>query len=71
VNRAHRYEPDPDPAYQGFAEHYEHYEHYRLTVLPARVRRPGDKAKDESGALVVECWILARLRHQTFLAGWA
>lgn len=62
VVRAHRYEPDLNPAYQDFAEAY------GLTVLPARVRKPRDKAKAESGVLVVERWILARLRHQTFFS---
>ncbi|MGH8632287.1 MAG: Mu transposase domain-containing protein, partial [Burkholderiales bacterium] len=62
VIRAHRYDPDVNPSYQELAEHY------GLTVLPARVRRPRDKAKVESGVLLVERWILARLRHQTFFA---
>jgi transposase len=37
-------------------------------VIPARVRRPRDKAKAEAGVLLVERWILARLRHQTFFS---
>lgn len=41
VSRAHRYEPEINPAYQAFAEHY------GLAILPARVRRPPDKAKVE------------------------
>ena len=60
VIKAHRYEPDLNPAYQEFAEHY------GVAILPARVRRPRDKAKVESGVLVVERWILARLRHRIF-----
>jgi len=36
-------------------------------VLPARVRKPRDKAKVEVGVQVVERWILARLRNQTFI----
>jgi transposase len=62
VSRAHRYEPDLNPAYAEFAEHY------GLAILPARVRRPRDKAKVEAGVLVVERWILARLRHRTFFS---
>lgn len=62
VKKAHRYEPDLNPAYQEFAEHY------GLAILPARVRRPRDKAKVEAGVLVVERWILARLRHRTFFS---
>ena len=62
VTRAHRYEPDLNPAYAEFAEHY------GVAILPARVQRPRDKAKVEAGVLVVERWILARLRHQTFFS---
>jgi transposase len=62
VKKAHRYEPDLNPAYQDFAEHY------GVAILPARVRKPRDKAKVESGVLVVERWILARLRHRTFFS---
>jgi transposase len=35
-------------------------------VIPARVRKPRDKAKVENGVQVVERWILARLRKRTF-----
>lgn len=62
VKRAHRYEPEINPAYQDFAEHY------AMAVLPARVRRPRDKAKAETGVLIVERWILAKLRHATFFS---
>lgn len=62
VARAHRYEPQLNPSYQDFAEHY------GLAILPARVRKPRDKAKVEAGVLVVERWILARLRHRTFFS---
>jgi transposase len=34
--------------------------------VPARVRKPRDKAKVEAGVLLVERWILARLRNQVF-----
>ena len=62
VHKAHRYDPDINRAYQDFAEYYQ------LAVLPARVRKPRDKAKVEAGVLVVERWILARLRNQTFFS---
>lgn len=55
-----RYEPDLNPTYQHFAEHY------GIAVVPARVRKPRDKAKAEVGVQVVERWILARLRHRRF-----
>ncbi len=56
------YEPDINPSYQEMAEHY------GAVVLPARVRKPRDKAKVEAGVLVVERWILARLRNRTFFS---
>lgn len=62
VTKAHRYEPDTNPTYQDLASHY------GVAILPARVRRPRDKAKVEAGVLVVERWILAALRHHTFFS---
>lgn len=62
VSRACRYDPDLNPAYQQLAEHY------RVAVIPARPYKPKDKAKAEVGVQVVERWILARLRHQTFFS---
>lgn len=62
VSRAHRYEPELNPSYHDFAEHY------GVAILPARVRKPRDKAKVEVGVLLVERWILARLRHRTFFS---
>ena len=62
VKSPHRYEPDINPSYQEFARYY------GVAVVPARVREPKDKAKVESGVQVVERWILARLRHQTFFS---
>ncbi len=60
VTKACRYEPDINPTYHDLACHYQ------TVVLPARVRKPRDKAKAEAGVLLVERWILARLRKQTF-----
>lgn len=62
VLKAHRYDPDINPSYQDFAEHY------GVTVLPARPAKPRDKAKVETGVQIVERFILARLRHQTFFS---
>ncbi len=39
-----------------------------MAVVPARVRRPRDKAKVESGVQVAERWILAWLRNRTFFS---
>ena len=57
-----RYEPDLNPTYQDLAQHY------GTAVIPTRVRKPKDKAKAEVGVLVVERWILARLRNRTFFS---
>jgi transposase len=62
VLRANWYEPGINPTYRDFAVHY------GTAILPTRVRRPRDKAKVEAGVLVVERWILARLRHRRFLS---
>ncbi|MDP6494168.1 MAG: IS21 family transposase [Dehalococcoidia bacterium] len=60
VRRACLYEPDINPTYADLARHY------GLAVLPARPRRPKDKAKVETGVLIAKRWILAVLRHRTF-----
>jgi transposase len=62
VDRAHRYDPDLNRAYAEFAGHY------GLAILPARVRKPRDKAKVETGVQIVERWILARLRDRRFFS---
>lgn len=54
------YEPDLNPTYRDWADHY------GTVVIPARVRKPRDKAKVETGVLIVERWILAAVRHRTF-----
>ncbi len=54
------YEPDLNPTYHDFAQHY------GTVIIPARVRKPRDKAKVEAGVLIVERWILAALRKHTF-----
>jgi transposase len=60
VSQACAYDPDINPAYAELAAHY------NTAVMPARPYKPKDKAKVENGVLLVERWILARLRHQTF-----
>lgn len=57
-----RYEPDLHPTYLDLATYY------GTTILPARVRRPRDKAKVETAVLIVERWIVAALRHRTFFS---
>lgn len=60
VTKAHRYDPDINPNYQHFAEHY------GVAIVPARAAEPKDKAKVESAVGIVERQILAPLRHMTF-----
>lgn len=62
VTRACRYEPGVQRTYEEFARHC------GTVVLPARPRSPRDKAKVEVGVLVVQRWLLARLRHHTFFS---
>jgi transposase len=62
VLNANWYEPGLNPTYQDFATHY------GTAIVPARPRKPRDKAKVEAGVLVVERWILARLRNQRFFS---
>jgi len=40
--------------------------HHGFVILPARVRKPRDKAKVEAAVRFVERWILARLRNRRF-----
>ena len=62
VIKACWYEPELNRTYEEMAAHYE------VAVMPARPRRPRDKAKVEEGVLLVERWILAALRKRTFFS---
>src|SRR5207245_3708804 len=62
VSKACRYEPDLNPTYNDMAAHY------GIAVLPARPRKPRDKAKVESAVQVVQRWIVAALRKRTFFS---
>lgn len=64
VSRACYYDPDLNPTYAEMAAHYQ------VAVLPARPGKARDKAKVESGVLIVERWILAALRNRTFFSLW-
>jgi transposase len=57
-----RYEPQPNRLAEEFAAHY------GVTILPARPGRPRDKPKVEAAVLLVQRWILARLRHRRFFS---
>jgi transposase len=62
VNKASFYDPEINRSYGMMAAHY------GVGVLPARPRRPRDKAKVEAGVRIAQTYILGRLRHQTFFS---
>lgn len=62
VSKACRYEPGVNVTYEEMAQHY------GVAVVPARPRKPRDKAKAEAGVLLVERWVLAALRKRTFFS---
>jgi len=62
VSYSCRYDPDANPTYRDFAEHY------GTAIMPARAAKPKDKAKVESGVQGVERRILAKLRNRTFFS---
>ncbi|KYF57923.1 hypothetical protein BE08_25875 [Sorangium cellulosum] len=62
VSGPDRYEPDVIPTYLEIAQHY------GVTVIPARPRKPRDKAKVEGGVLIAQRWILASLRNRSFFS---
>lgn len=62
VIAANRYEPEMNRSYEDLAQYY------GCALLPARVRKPKDKAKVEKGVQDVERRILAALRHRTFFS---
>jgi len=57
-----RYDPEPNRTYDEFAKHY------GCAVLAARPRHPRDKPKVEGSVLLVQRWILARLRNRQFFS---
>ena len=60
VTQACRYEPLLNESYARLLAHYD------TAALPARPYKPRDKAKAEAGVQLVERWLLARLRHESF-----
>jgi transposase len=56
------YEPDLNPTYRDLAEHY------GIAIIPARPRKPREKAKAEVGVQVVQRWIVAALRQRKFFS---
>lgn len=62
IKKACRYEPEATSTYGDCARHY------GAAILPARPYRPRDKAAVEMSVLVVQRWILARLRNRQFFS---
>jgi transposase len=62
ITRACFYEPLVNRTYADMASHY------GTAIIPARPYKPRDKAKVEVGVQVVQRWILARLRNQSFFS---
>jgi len=60
ITKPNYYEPGVNLAYQELAEYYQ------FAVLPARIKKPKDKAKIENGVQNVERWIIAPLRNRKF-----
>lgn len=62
TTKACRYDPDINPTYAQMAAHY------NTVIVPARPYKPKDKAKAEVAVQIVERWIMAKLRHETFFS---
>ena len=62
ITKPSRYEPGVNRTYQDLADHY------GCVVLPTRVRKPRDKAKVEVAVLIVERFVLAKLRNRRFFS---
>ncbi len=60
IVKANGYEPDVNRALEDFANHY------HTSVIPARVRKPKDKALVENQVKLVYSRVYARLRNQQF-----
>lgn len=62
ITKACPYEPDVNPSFNQMANHF------GVAVIPARVRKPKDKAVVESAVGVATRWILAVFRKRTFFS---
>ncbi len=60
VNKSNRYDPEINPAYQRLADHY------KIAVVPARVRRPQDKAIVERTIQIFQKWFYFVVRKRVF-----
>lgn len=62
IGKACPYEPDVHPDFLHMASHFD------AVVIPARVRKPRDKAKVEAAVRVATMWIIAVLRDREFFS---
>ena len=62
IKRPDRHDPEPNRTYEEFAKHY------GCALLAARPAHPRDKPKVEGAVLLVQRWILARLRNRRFFS---
>lgn len=62
VTKPSPFDPVINPLYEEMGQHY------GTVILPARVRKPKDKAKVESAVLHIQRFILARLRNRQFFS---
>ena len=60
IVKASGYDPEVNRTYAEMAAHY------RTAILPARPRKPRDKAKVEQAVGIVERWLLGRLKRRIF-----
>jgi transposase len=62
IKNACRYEPEATSTYQDLARHY------GCAIIPARPYKPRDKTVAETHVLLVQRWIIARLRNRQFFS---
>ena len=62
INKASFYDPEVNRSYAAMAAHYS------VGILPARPKRPRDKAAVEAGVRFAQSYILGRLRNVTFFS---
>ncbi len=62
ITKTYFYQPAVNRTYADMAAHY------ATTIVPARPRKPRDKAKMEITVQIAERWIMARLRNKRFFS---
>jgi hypothetical protein len=60
INQAHWYDPEVNPAFVDFANHW------GFAVIPARPKRPRDKGGNESGIGVIQRQFFQEIRNRKF-----